>query len=508
MPDTSRPSLDAPVALHTADASLRGKSVRGALFMASGGSVELAIRIAATLVLARLLTPEDLGLVGMVLVLFGVVEIVKDLGLATAMVQKQDITQAQLSTLFWTNTSFGAALAIAGVASCTVVAHFYGDDRLASVTACLAATFAFGGMIVQHEALLNRQMRQGQLAVARLVATLLSFAIAIAMAAGGFGYWALVAREVVRSLVYAATIWLSVDWRPSAVFRWHEARSLFAFGRDLTVSNVFAAIIARVDGIVIGKYFGATELGLYRQAQSLVTAPVEQFNGPIFSVAQPGLSALQEQPERYQRYYCRVVTLLSLVTFPIGAFIALHPTAITLLLLGPKWAVAAPYIAIFALAIVVRPTLATTSIVLLTRGRSAAYLALNGLHGVVLMVLMLASLRWGAIGVAVAHVATSVVLFVPSLYLAFRGSPVSLGAFGRAIFPATAATTLMAAAAWFSEPVLAFGSPVLDLGAALLVSTATYLLVLALLPSGRAAVLQLARDVGSAIGSRRQRHSA
>ena len=483
----------------TSGDGLRQKSVRGAFFMATAGGIEFAVRLAATLVLARILAPEDFGLVAMVMALTGLVELVKDLGLGTATVQRKEITHREVSSLFWINVGVGGGLALAFLAVSPAVSWFYGDGRLIAITLPLATTLLWGGMAVQHEALLNRQLKQGPLALIRLLATILSSCLGIALAFGGLGYWALVVREVARSFLYLLGVWWICRWTPAFICHPKEVRGFLSFGQDLTITNLVISIISRIDGILIGKFFGPVSLGVYRQAQNLIFTPVEQFNGPVFSVAQPGLSQLQSEPDRYRRYYQRVVGFVALITMPIGVFAAVYPEEITLLVLGEKWLPAAPFLGIFAVAAAVRPTIATTGIVLVTLGRSRVLLGLGLAHSLVFAILMIAGLPWGALGIAFAHVATSVVTIPLKLYYSFKGSPVTLGSFWSAIQMSVASSVFMGVSLIVFRLTFPIAHSLPSLLAGCAIGATTYLLPWLLLPSGRAELRLILQDVQNAV---------
>ena len=166
--------------------------------------IDFAIRFGSVAVLARLLVPEYFGLLSMVTAITSIAERFKDLGLSSATIQKKEITHEQVSTLFWLNAGVGLATMLLVVGLAYPVSLFYSDARLISITAAITISFPLSGMAIQHQALLRRQMKFAHLAGIQIGSSVLSFALAIIMALKGFGYWALVAREVTRSVFMAA----------------------------------------------------------------------------------------------------------------------------------------------------------------------------------------------------------------------------------------------------------------------------------------------------------------
>ena len=201
-----------------------------------------------------------------------------------------------------------------------------------------------------------------------------------------------------------------------------------------------------VDRLLIGRFFGAVPVGLYRQAQLLLTVPIDQLSGPIMGVAQPALSALQRDPDRYRRYYEKIVLLVSLATIPLGLFVAVYAKEITLLILGPSWIEASSFVTILGAGAAMRPAIGTSVAVLITCGKTRRFLTVAVGHSIALTAFMLVGVRWGAEGVALAHVATTLVLAVPKLYYSFIGTPVTLRGFlGAVLTPLLAGSAMLVA---------------------------------------------------------------
>ncbi len=425
---------------------LRLKSVRGALFVAGSSGIDFALRLVSAVVLARLLIPEHFGLIGMVTAVTGIAEQISALGLSTATVQAPGITHQQCSNLFWINFFVGIAFAAVLAAFSPLVAAFYKEPRLVPITLAISTNFIWGGLKFQHEALLDRQMKLAQISGNRLVAGFLSTAVAIALALVGVNYWALVAREILRGFFVLVGLWILSRWVPGAPRRGVDMRRLLIFGRDMTLAQIVTEIVSRVDGLLVGRFAGATALGLYRQAYNLMMAPMEQLNGPIISVAQPGLSALQVDPGRYVRYYRQILFLVSLVTMPVGMFSIIYGEELVLALLGPRWTQAAIFLQIFGLLAMFTPTVATSGLVLVTRGKSQRLLVVSLLHSLVLGGLMVLGVHWGAKGIAAARVAAGVLLMVPKLLYSFAGTPVHAADFFKEVSRPFLASLVMAAA--------------------------------------------------------------
>ena len=466
-----------------ARANLRIKSVRGAMFTACGGAIDVALRVASTLVLARLLIPEHFGLVGMVIAVTGIAENLSSMGLSTATVQAPEITHRQCSNLFWINVAAGILFGVVICATAPLLSAFYGDGRLTAITVAISTNFVWGGLTIQHEALLNRQMRQPHATGNRLAANFLSICVAVVLALGGQGYWALVWREVTRSFFVAVGVWLLCRWVPGLPSRGTRMGSLLRFGRDMTLTQFLISVITRLDALLIGKFAGPFALGLYRQAQNLM-APLGQVNAPIYSVSQPGLSMLQSDPDRYRRYYQRILLVVAMATIPFGVFTAIYAQEIAVVVLGEKWIGTAVFLQILGLAAIIRPAMGTSGIVLVTTGRSGRFLVLVFAHSLVLALLMAIGIPWGAEGIVLAHVSTSALFILPNLYYSFAGTPVSVADFFTVVSRPFFASALMALVLAGLRGIVPLGNGLACLLAGCGTAIVVYFVSLAIYPGG------------------------
>jgi PST family polysaccharide transporter len=488
--------------------NLRTRSVRGAMYLAAGSAGDMVLRVVSTAILARLLVPEHFGLLGMVTAVTAIAQQISQLGLSAATVQRKDIAHEQVTSLFWVNVAFGALLTLMLIAVAPWVAAFYRDPRLSAITIAVATSFLWGGLTVQHEALLTRQMKQAETSMVRLAASFLSIAVAIALALEGFGYWALVWREVVRAFLVAVGMWILCPWLPGLPARGAGVRSLLKFGRDVTISQFLNALVSNLDRFLIGRFFGPASVGVYQQAQQLVMAPIEQLNGPILGVSQPGLSLLQDNPERYRRYYRKIVSTVALATMPLAAFLVVYAEEVTLVLLGRNWIEAAWLLRVFAVSAFIRPALGTSAVVLMTRGLSGKILKFSLVRNTTLVIFTIIGVRWGASGVAVAQMANTLALTLPCLFYSFSQSPVTVDTFWKAVRPSAIASVVMALGLAFLRAAMTLAWLPATLALASLVGGLLFFVVYVAVPGGRSELNELRSDVLAALPKLRGDRSA
>src|SRR6266705_3519783 len=212
-------------------ANLKERSIRGGLFTMSCQAIEAFLRIGSIVILARILIPEHFGLISMVTAITAIAERFQDFGLHSATVQKKDITHEQVSKLFWINviTGFGITVLISSMSF--LIARFYHEQRLIYITIAIATSYLWTGLTIQHHAILRRQMKYAAIGGIQIGSTALSVAIAIILAVKGYGYWALVWREVLRNVFIALGTWICCPWRPGFPRKHINIDQLIKFGR-------------------------------------------------------------------------------------------------------------------------------------------------------------------------------------------------------------------------------------------------------------------------------------
>lgn len=440
-------------------AGLGRRALRGGALTMAGQATRLVIQIGSTILLARLLPPADFGLVAMVVALTGLAALFGDLGLSMATVQRTEITQAQVSTLFWVNVAAGAVIAALVAALAPAIAWFYGEPRLTEITLVLAGTFLLGGIAVQHKALLQRQMRFGALVALDLLAFGGGIATALILAARGAGYWALVANPVVAAVLTAILAWTLSGWRPGLPSRGSGVRALLAFGGHLTGFNLVNYAARNLDNILIGWWWGAPALGLYDRAYKLLMLPLSQINQPMAQVLIPTLSHIQNDAERWRQAYCRAITGMMLATAPLSCFCFVFADPIIPLLLGKQWSGAVPIFRYLAIAGMAQSLCNSVGWLYISRGRSDRMLRW-GLFGVTIICLsFVAGLPFGPEGVALAYSAALLALVWPCVAYACHGTPLR----STDVFRAASVPVLAAAAA----ALCAYGGRMLALDAGL-----------------------------------------
>lgn len=427
--------------------SLKGRALRGSLLVLAAQLLRQVITLGSLLVLARLLSPGDFGLMAMVLGVTGLLDIVKTLGLSEATIRERELSAVQVNSLFWVNLGFGALLGLVCLAIGPLMAAFYREPRVAPMFVLVALVFLLSSAGVQHRALLRRSMRFGPMIAADLAACVTHAATAVGAAWAGWGYWSLACALVASELTLCLGAWLASGWRPGAPHLDATSGRLIRFGLHLQLANL-GVVVMKLDSLLIGRLWGAQELGQYNRAFNLLIVPLYQVMEAFRLVQSSALSLLQDDPVKLRVHYLDTVALMAGLTLPAMAFCLVMSDAIVAVVLGPQWAPCAPILAVLALTVPVMPLLESTKWLNAALGRSRNVM-LASFAGALLGGLGIAiGVNFGALGVAWGLAAFCSLSAVPMTAYLLRGTPVSM--------------TQLAAALW--RPVLV----TLCVGAALL----------------------------------------
>lgn len=429
---TQRTLLDALSTEHL-QTDLKGRSVRGGLFTLSSQGAQFVIQSISTVVLARLLTPADFGLVAMVTAITGLAGGFADLGLSEATIQRQEISYDQVSTLFWINVAIGLTLMMATAALAPVLAWLYKEPRLKEITLVLSLTFLIGGLKVQHDALLRRQMRFSSLAIRDVASYAVAVLVAVIMAWQGAGYWALVGFPLALGLTRTTLSWLMLRWIPGLPKLDDKVGSMIIFGWHVATSYVIYNVNRSADSVLIGWYWGAGPLGLYSRAYNLLMLPVRQLSSPVGSVLIPAFSRLQHNPERFARYYLRAINLVMWMSAPVFGFLFVAAEPVIVLILGNKWRGAAPVFQILAISAWAQLVLDSTVWSFVSRGQSGRLLKLLLFISPVIFVSFAIGLPFGIKGVALSGSLVVVAIIPWALKFSFRNTNLTLRRLGQAM---------------------------------------------------------------------------
>jgi O-antigen/teichoic acid export membrane protein len=406
------------------DTVIRGSLATG---LSQGGAMGLTI--ISAVVLARLLTPDDFGLVGMVSVFINFLFIFKDIGLSHATIQKDEITRPQISTLFWINSLISFTLGLILLFSGPLVSKFYGRTELTGIMALIAISFVTEGLTIQHTALLRRNLKFTGVAIADILSRLSFLITGIVMALLNFSYWSLVGGHIARSLVLLSFTFYFCPWIPGRMRKGTGVRSMIKFGGHLTTGHLLAYLARNLDKILIGKLYGAAPLGLYRQSYQLLMQPLSQIKLPLTSLSLPVLSSLKKEPERYRSYFNKLLDISISLALPVAVYCFLESDFLIPFVLGSQWLDAIPIFRILAIGGIFVSASFLPGLALLSHGYSKKYMQLLMATSAIQTLSFVAGSPFGVNGIAIAYTASSFLVLIPMVVMGFRNTYVRVRMF-------------------------------------------------------------------------------
>ena len=409
-------------------AELKKQSVRAGVVTMASRLAGVLLTLASTAVLARLLTPQDFGVLAMLMSITAFVSVFKDFGLSSAAIQKGDrLTAPQASYLFWLNVAAGMGLTILLIALAPFVGWLVDEPALVPATTLMSRSFLLTSLGNQHAAALQSKLMFHRKAIADIAGAVASFATVMVLALEGYSFWSLVWGTVAGS---AVTTLLLIALSPLQLTRPERGKSLgqlLHFGGHVTAFEFINYFHRNLDNILIGKVWGAEALGIYSRAYQLMMFPINNLRTPIGTVAFPAMSKLHGEPEKYRTYYLKVSFLLALSSMPLVAFLAVAADQVIGLLLGARWQGAVPIFQALALAAFIQPVASLRGLVILSSGRSRDYLLLGIVNTIVVCAAFVVGLRWGPFGIAIAYCLATYVLLYPTMMLSFRSTSIGMG---------------------------------------------------------------------------------
>lgn len=383
--------------------SLGARAAGGAAKTMAGQAAKIVVQFGGIVLLARLLSPADYGLMAMVTAVVGVGEILRDFGLSSAAIQARSVSREQRDNLFWINSGIGLVLALGVYVAADAIAGFYAEPRLAAISQALAITFLLNGMTTQYRAQLGRELRFGRLALGDVGGQALGLVAGVAAALAGFGYWALVLQQVVQAVVNLALLVLAARWLPGRPRRGVPMAAFLSFGWNLMAAQLLGYASRNVGQVIIGQRIGADALGYYNRAFQLLMMPLNQINAPATTVALPVLSRLQDEKERYAAFLLRGQTVMVHLIVAVFAFAGAQALPLIVLVLGEQWRPAVGLFQVLTVGGVFQAVAYAAYWVFLSKGLMRAQLGYSVVARLLTIACIVVGARWGAMGVAIGY---------------------------------------------------------------------------------------------------------
>jgi PST family polysaccharide transporter len=373
-----------------------------------------------SVILARLLLPEDFGLLGMAIVFTGFVEIFNDMGIGSAIVQKQDTNQKNLSSIFWFNLLIGALAMLIAILAAPLIARFYDLNSLILIISVMSISFLFKSLSMVQNSLLIKELMFKKLAFLELTSTISASLIGISMAYLGYSVWSLVAQNVSMTFIYAAVIWITEHWKPQLHFNWDDIKSIINFSANLsgfTFVNYFAR---NADYLLIGKFLGATALGYYTLAYTIMLFPLSNISSVLSKVMFPVLSQIQHDNYKFKLLYLKSTKYIAFISFPMMLGLFAVADEFILVLFGTQWVPAIFLIKVFSFVGLTQSIVSTLGSIYLSKGRTDWMFRIGIITSTILVGAIAIGLQWGIKGVAVCYMIAAFLVTYPNFVISFK----------------------------------------------------------------------------------------
>lgn len=403
------------------EGSLTQRTFAGMFWLSSSAAAQSVVRIGITIILARLLTPYDFGVIGAALIIIQFAELFSFIGIGPAIVQIPNLTVAHIRTGFSISLLLSIIFAFVTYLSAPLIAQFYAMPELTAVLSFLALNFILRGIAVVSESFLRRDLQFRKLAFADIISYSLGYGVVgVALAWIGFGLWALVAAVLAQSALKAALLFV---WQPHPLlFGWdRSARSqMLSLGIGFTTAHVFNYVALKGDYFIVGRWLGAEALGFYSRAYTLMAVPVNLFGGALNNALFATLSRLQDDNLRLCNAFSRGVAVVSLLVMPLAVFMWLLAPQIILVLLGSQWIEVIIPFQVLAVGMFFRTAYKVGDSIILATGRVGKSAKRQALYAAIVLIGSLLGQTWGVVGVAWAITITLFIHYLSISIVAIR----------------------------------------------------------------------------------------
>lgn len=407
--------------------SLKNKTLKGTIW----GTIERfsvqGIQFLVMIIMARILTPEDYGLIGMLAIFIAISQSLIDSGFSQALIRKQDRSEIDNSTIFYFNIVVGLILYFILFLSAPLIAEFYNEPILTPLTRVISLSIIINSLVVVQRALLTVKIDFKTQAKATLTGALVSGVVGITMAYTGFGVWSIVAQQLTNFTIIMLLLWFYSNWRPKWIYSWNSFNELFSFGSKLALSGIIDTIYRNIYLIVIGKVFKASDLGFYTRAHQFADFPSANVSGIIQRVSFPVLCSIQNDDERLKIVYRRFLRISAFIIFPLMMGLAGVAKPFVILVLKEQWAFTGELLQIICFAMMWYPVHAINLNLLQVKGRSDLFLKLEIYKKFVGVIIIASTVPFGLKAMCYGSILTSIISLIINTH--YTGKLLGLGFF-------------------------------------------------------------------------------
>ncbi len=358
-------------------ASLKHKTISGLFWSFSETGINQLVHLVIGIILARLLSPDEFGLIGMIIIFIAVSQSFIDSGFSQALIRKTDCKQKDYTTVFYFNLLAGILFYLILFFLSPSISQFFNEPILRDLVRVLGLILIINSFAIIQRTILIKNINFKLQAKITLSSSVLSGIIGITLAYNGFGIWSLVVQRILNQLFIATLLWIFNRWLPTLEFSKQSFKEMFSFGSKLLASGLINTIYQNIYYLIIGKFFSATDLGYYTRADHFSRIPSQNINGSVQRVIYPVLSQLQNEPSKLKAVYKKIIKSIMLINFSVMLGTAAIARPMVLTLIGEKWLPSVPYLQLLCIVSMMYPLHSLNLNILKIKGRSDLFLRLE-----------------------------------------------------------------------------------------------------------------------------------
>ena len=379
------------------------------------------------LMLARLLMPEDYGLLGMLLIFISIAQVFVEGGFSSALIRKRDVSDRDYSTVFWFNLFVSITCYILLFFAAPFIADFFEEPELILLARVVGLNIMINSLGIIQKTILIKDLNFKSQAKINLTSILVSGLIGVYCAYVGYGVWSLVIQNISRNLFMNVSLWFSGNWRPIKAFSTKSFKELFGFGSNLMFALILNTISEQLNSIVIGKIYSAKSLGFYTRANQFQKLPVSSIYGATGAVCYPVLAQLQNDQARLKEGYRSMIKLIAFILFPVMAILGAVSEPMIRVILTDKWLPTVPILQILCIVGAFYPLHAINLDILKIKGRTDILFRMQIIKQAIHVVMIIVCCRWGVIGLVWGEVVVNVISYYINTFFSKRFLGYSLG---------------------------------------------------------------------------------
>ena len=364
------------------------------------------VTFVVSIVLARILAPEDYGQIALITVFMTILQVFVDSGLGTALIQKKDADDLDFSSVFYFNFVVCLILYTVMFITAPLIAGFYNDDSLTPIIRVISLTIVISGVKGIQQSYVSKNMLFKRFFFATLGGTIFSAFLGVALAYAGFGVWAIVAQQLSNTTIDTLILWLTVKWRPKKVFSWERLKGLLSFGWKILASSLLDTVYNNIRSLIIGKFYSASDLAFYNKGKQFPNLIVININSSIDSVLLPSMSQEQDNRSRVKTMTRKAIRTSSYIMWPLMFGLAIVAEPLVSLIFTDKWLPCVPYLRIFCFTYVLWPIHTANLNAIKAMGRSDMLLKLEIIKKIMGVISIVVALPFGVFAIAVGYMAT------------------------------------------------------------------------------------------------------